>query len=361
MKLDEETANLLSRRLQEEERSARRRGLLLTSVPILTGVVVLVAIVMSVRDARDELEKLDAAKRDVKAELKIKRAELASLRAQAEQGRLLLAQIERKLPEDAKQEIQLLAEGIRKNTAGDYGAAVQAYGEALKLDESNPLAWAWQGEALSRAGDHAAALQSFDRSLALEADLAETHYKRGLALFRSGERDAAVESIQRAFALDDSYQRLAYQDPDFFPIRDYMEREQGKQSASTKNEQELIDEALGFAKDGEFKQAIGFYDSALGQNPNNETVWNWKGYAQYRMEDYAGAVESFDRAIEVKPDFAEAYYNRGLALWRLPDRSAAVASVDRAFELEPSYEQRALQDPQYRGLRKARERVVSAR
>jgi tetratricopeptide (TPR) repeat protein len=376
-----EAGVLIAQALREEENKQRRRTLLLSSVPVVIGLVVLGTVTLFVdRKMKEvarldaevaqldtevvrldaEVAQLDAAKMKLRDEIAVLSADANELFRSNERAHLLVEQVERHLPEKARQETELLKLGIEQVAGGNYEAASESYQAALALDPANKLALTWQGEAYLREGRDDEALASFARAIELDPSLAQAHYDQGIALFRSGQQAEGLRAIERAFLLEPSYQARAYGDPGFIPVRDYMERTQGQASAASATEQELIEEGLALAKQGNLDGAIRFYDAALAENPENKLVWNWRGYAQYRKGDYPAAIASLDHAIELDPEYAEAHYNRGLALWRAGDGDAAIESVDRAFLLKPDYEKRAMQDPQFRGLRDARARRIGS-
>lgn len=58
----------------------------------------------------------------------------------------------------------------------------------------------------------------------------------------------------------------------------------------------------------------------------------WKGAAQYRNGDYAGAAETY-----AKLDTADGYYNQGNALAKAGELDAAIAAYDKALEKRPAF------------------------
>jgi Flp pilus assembly protein TadD len=59
----------------------------------------------------------------------------------------------------------------------------------------------------------------------------------------------------------------------------------------------------------------------------------------YREGNYADAIGFFDRAIEIDPDFAYAWYDRGVCLRHLGKDEEALRNIDRAVELAPGDEE----------------------
>jgi tetratricopeptide (TPR) repeat protein len=56
-----------------------------------------------------------------------------------------------------------------------------------------------------------------------------------------------------------------------------------------------------------YPAAIRAYDSALAVDPGNVYLVNLKGYAYFKMHDYAKAAETLEAAVQQDPSFAHAY------------------------------------------------------
>jgi len=64
-------------------------------------------------------------------------------------------------------------------------------------------------------------------------------------------------------------------------------------------------------------------------------AWCDRGYEQYNLGDFEGAIAFWDKALEFKPDYDVAWYNRGVALDNLGRLEDAIASYDKALEIKP--------------------------
>lgn len=84
---------------------------------------------------------------------------------------------------------------------------------------------------------------------------------------------------------------------------------------------------------GKPEEAVNHFGEALAGDPDNATLWLWKGRALAEMGDEAGAVRAADRALSARPRFVEALYNRACWRARLGELEDAVVDVERVLEL----------------------------
>jgi serine/threonine protein kinase/Tfp pilus assembly protein PilF len=131
----------------------------------------------------------------------------------------------------------------------------------------------------------------------------------------------------------------------------------------------LLAQADGLRAANQPEKALGLYDQAIAQAPNNaaaqwgrcyslnqlqrpgeaitacdkalasnskmpEALWS-KGYALDQLKRHSEAIALYDQAIALKPNFAEAWSNKGSALLLLQRPAEAVAAYDQATTLKP--------------------------
>lgn len=53
--------------------------------------------------------------------------------------------------------------------------------------------------------------------------------------------------------------------------------------------------------EGNFEDALSYFEQALILAPNNDTLWNQKGAALRSLGRYDEALECFNRALELDP------------------------------------------------------------
>ena len=96
--------------------------------------------------------------------------------------------------------------------------------------------------------------------------------------------------------------------------------------------QKSVDRAAEF-----YRKALGKFSDAVSQGPGMYQAWNYLGYANRHLGNYAEALSAYDQALTLKPDYSEAIEYRGhayLGLDRLDDAKAAylaLFSADRTL------------------------------
>ena len=65
--------------------------------------------------------------------------------------------------------------------------------------------------------------------------------------------------------------------------------------------QELVSKGQSFLEDGEFDDALGFFDQALLLNQDDPDLWNYKGIALRSLGRYEEAMECFNKSLKIDP------------------------------------------------------------
>ncbi len=86
---------------------------------------------------------------------------------------------------------------------------------------------------------------------------------------------------------------------------------------------------------GDYQGAISDYDAAIRLKPDYATAYVNRGLAKARLYQYFAAISDFDVAIRLNPDDATAYGNRGLAKAKLGQHFAAISDFDVVIRLKP--------------------------
>jgi tetratricopeptide (TPR) repeat protein len=75
-----------------------------------------------------------------------------------------------------------------------------------------------------------------------------------------------------------------------------------------------------------YTAALGEFGTAVSHQSKMHEAWNYIGYAERHLGNYAAALEAYDQALALEPDYAEAVEYRGeayLGLDRLDDARTA--------------------------------------
>ena len=65
--------------------------------------------------------------------------------------------------------------------------------------------------------------------------------------------------------------------------------------------QSLINKGKSLLENGDFEEALGYFDQALLQNQNDPDLWNYKGVVLRSMGRYDEAIECFNKSLEIDP------------------------------------------------------------
>ncbi len=107
--------------------------------------------------------------------------------------------------------------------------------------------------------------------------------------------------------------------------------------AISKETAPLVFEGIAMLLSGDPSKAITDLSNEIAFDPDNEMLWNTKGYALTRIGRYQEAVKCYERAIAINPNYAEAWNNKGNALTRQRKYDEALWCYDRALEIDHDY------------------------
>ncbi len=75
------------------------------------------------------------------------------------------------------------------------------------------------------------------------------------------------------------------------------------------------------------------FNRAIYLEPNSAAIYNHRGSAYFRLNQYEKALADFNQALSLEPNYADAYYNRGLLQVQLGNLKAARANFQKAQQL----------------------------
>jgi serine/threonine protein kinase len=188
-----------------------------------------------------------------------------------------------------------------------YSPALQAYEDALRLDNRNFHAWNGKGTVLYKQGNYRKALEAYQRATEIEPTNAVAWVSAGLALNRLQRYQQALMHFGRALAIDPNY----------------VAAWNGKADAQ-------MDLSLP-------KEAHTSYEQALAIDANNFHAWNGLGNARSSLYDFNGAIDAYTHALLVNPRSPIAWCNKAEVLMRLGHNKAALDALNEATELERNY------------------------
>lgn len=97
----------------------------------------------------------------------------------------------------------------------------------------------------------------------------------------------------------------------------------------------LIDKGGALFKQGNYNQAIAFFDEALKIEPNNFFALYNKGLSLSQLDKKEEALFFYDESLKIKPDNVLALVNKGLELCYLDKFEEGLSYMDKALEIQP--------------------------
>lgn len=90
-------------------------------------------------------------------------------------------------------------------------------------------------------------------------------------------------------------------------------------------------------KEGQFLEAIQYYNRAIRIGSKPATAWTAKGVAYKRLKQYEDALRCHETAIKLDADNEIAWTNKGDVLFRLERYKEALNAFDKALDIRPRY------------------------
>jgi tetratricopeptide (TPR) repeat protein len=232
-----------------------------------------------------------------------------------------------------------LGRGHDDSDAGQYGAAITDFTEALGIAPNSVIAYNGRAGAELAKGDAEGAIKDFTHALLLDPDNAAAYDGRGTARLARKDLDAAIADFTEAIKID-ATMAIAY--------------DHRGNAKSAKNDLEgairdftqaiTIDPTLAsaYSDRGVARQAnhnldgaIKDYTDALALKPKNARTYFNRGLVRLSQGNLPEAILDFDRALSFDPKIADAWFQRGNAKSALHETDAAIADFTQALALNP--------------------------
>jgi serine/threonine-protein kinase len=201
----------------------------------------------------------------------------------------------------------------RFDRPGNADKAVDAFTNAIKLDNKYALGYAGLGVAYARKAFENTdpqwkrlALDAARKAVQLNGDIALCHLALAIALMRSDLHDEAFQQLQRAYQMD----------PQNAKVHLWMGNEYVHRGDNTAGE--------------------AAYQKAIRLAPDDWTAQSELGTFYYRRARYADAARSWERCVQSTPDNVLVQRNLAAAYHMLGRDEDAAARLQRALEIQPA-------------------------
>ncbi|MFQ5525157.1 MAG: tetratricopeptide repeat protein [Thermoanaerobaculia bacterium] len=350
----------ISARFEREHAQARKHTLWLSLAPVLVGLAVVGSAWLGVSEAKDEQRKAEAKTLEaerVRQALLRETQDLEAMRAELEkeiaEREALIEHVQEKLSEEARREVQYVAEGLNAVQEEDYKRAITTYQKALDLDADNPAALNSAGYAYYKDGQYKEAVELLEKATRLDPDFAEAFFNLGFALWQLDERDATVDAFDMAFELDPSTAARAQNRKDYEPIWSYRELKNARSLQGGDEQAAVWSRARQLARERDYPEAIDAFHRFLELRPDNAMANTELGEIYYLAGRHEAAAKTLERTLFLEPEFAEAHYLLGLTMWELGDHERAMEELDTAFRLDRRAASQWRREPRYQRIQKA--------
>lgn len=192
----------------------------------------------------------------------------------------------------------------------DYTGMGKAAGQAIALDERNPLAHYLAGKAAYGEQNFLQAIVLLTQALSYDETLADAYLLRAEVLWHMGQAKDALEDVEKVL------------------------------SAAEPSEEALLLKSEILATTGDTDAAATCLDAVLEMNPFNEKAYRLKGNLLLLTRQTEDALRLYDEAIDLMPENSLLYAERGRARLQAGDKEGSIADIKKAIELNPACEQR---------------------
>ena len=197
--------------------------------------------------------------------------------------------------------------GVAHDVKRQYALAAKDYGEVIRLDPRDAVAYNNRGNAYQAMRQYDRAIEDFDAAIRLKPDYALALYNRGLVKFNKRQFDGAIRDFGETIRLKPRY-------------------------ASAYNNR-----GAAYSRLNKYDRAILDYGEAIRLNPKNARAYNNRGSAYDDKGQYDDAIRDFSDAIRLNPRYARAYSNRGVAHQNKGQSDTAIRDYEEAIRLDPNY------------------------
>lgn len=233
----------------------------------------------------------------------------------------------------------LLQRALGFQKAGQIDVAIQHYRKILESEPNSPDALHLCGVALGGVAEVKEAESMLHKALKVHPQKYFVHNNLGSLLKKNGRLDEAREQFKKAIDLSPGYSDALL---NFGNVcLDLGDRDAAWPALQQAHFQLPNDprpfNGLGTVKrqEGNFIEAIEFYDQALGMRPNYALAHYNKALALKSMGKLDEALECLQKFLEIEPNVAQALNTMGTIYHQKGDADKSIAAFELALDIAP--------------------------
>jgi predicted O-linked N-acetylglucosamine transferase (SPINDLY family) len=234
---------------------------------------------------------------------------------------------------------EAFAIAVQHHQSGRLQAAETIYRQILADEPNHADALHLLGVIACQLGRHQEAIDYFGRAIALNETEASFHNSSGNAWKGLGNLDLAVAGYERAIKLKPDYAEALNNLGNAWTEKGNLTQAEAccRQALQLKPAYAEAHNNLGIVwqAHGNLDEAAACYQEALRLKPHFFEASNNLGAVWHAQGNMAGALACYERALQLNPNDAEAHNNLGNALKDNGKLNEAAASYQQAVHLKP--------------------------
>lgn len=254
-----------------------------------------------------------------------------------EEAAALYRQILQKQP-DYADAMHLL--GALSVSQGNYQAAVDLIGKAIKIHPGNPGYHSNLGLALASLGWYGESAASLRTAIALKPDFAEAHINLSETLRQMKQFDESADAARKAIALlpnsSEAYCALGSVLREIGRLHEAIEAYQRATQLQPAQIQAWFNLGVLLVLDRQYQPAADAFERLTQLQPAWAEPFGYFGGCLRRLERIDESIIAFQHAVQVKPQLADAWNDLGSALRDRGDLEASIEAYRQAMEMDAS-------------------------
>ncbi len=188
----------------------------------------------------------------------------------------------------------------------NFKDAVTDFGKALKEQPTDTAALGGMIKSCLLNDDLKEAQKHIDNAVKIYPENAEFLFRRGIYNNKKGLFDKAVDDFNKALSMN---------------------------ASSALKVQIFLNLGASQLRLETYDLALENYKKALELSPRNPSIYNYKGYTNYKLNFFADAINDYNNAIDLDPNNAASYYNRGMAYFKSSEKAKACMDFHKSCSL----------------------------